>query len=121
MTRTGFKTAGDCPPFAQSSEQNGDCPLLPCGFETASSDDDGKESGNVGITSHGSWNSSVDVGEGRKFRRPVDESPLLPMGTHVFVAIDATERQLHIGRRNAVEILLLSQADQFVVGKLKDF
>ena len=50
-----------------------------------------------------------------------DDIPLLPMSTHVLVAIDATERQLHIRRRHAVEILLLSQADQLVVGELKDF
>jgi len=54
-----------------------------------------------------------DVSEG--------DGRLLTMSTHVLVAIDATERQLHIRRQYAVEILLLSQADQLVVGELKDF
>ncbi len=30
--RTPHETAGDCPHFAQSAEQNGDCPLPPSGF-----------------------------------------------------------------------------------------
>src|ERR1700681_3550194 len=30
------KTAGDCPPFAKSAEQNGDCPLCPGSFRIGS-------------------------------------------------------------------------------------
>ncbi len=34
--RDPHKTAGDCPLFAESAEQNGNCPLLPGGFVRAS-------------------------------------------------------------------------------------
>ncbi len=34
--RATHKTAGDCPHFAKSAEQNGDCPLLRGGFVSGS-------------------------------------------------------------------------------------
>ena len=40
--------------------------------------------------------------------------------TNDLMTIDATERQLHIGQRRAIEIIVIRHADDLLIGVLKD-